>query len=121
VTCRICDQHKSVGDRCTEWEEPQEQAKVQAQAERRRMVEFSEASGSGDFAQWCPVDGLAGPDCVAVLSRNRESESVGTRGQQTAQHVTLDEIRCSSARRLRKPRLAVQQTRQALRGESASL
>jgi hypothetical protein len=35
--------------------------------------------------------------------------------------VTLDGIRCSSARCVRKPRLAVQQTRQALRGESASL
>jgi hypothetical protein len=32
VTCRICDQHKPVVDRCTEWVEAQERAKAQAQA-----------------------------------------------------------------------------------------
>jgi hypothetical protein len=32
------------------------------------------------------------------------------RGNYKVQDVTLDEIRCSSARRVRKPRLAFQQT-----------
>lgn len=39
AACMICDQHKGVVDRCTEWEEAQERAKVQAQAEKRRRVE----------------------------------------------------------------------------------
>jgi hypothetical protein len=48
-------------------------------------VEFSEVPGSEDLAQWCPTDGLTGPDCVAALSRGRESEPVGTRGQESSQ------------------------------------
>jgi hypothetical protein len=71
VTCKICDEHKPVVDRCTEWVEAQKRA--QAQAERRHRVEFSEVPESEDRAQWCPTDGLTGPDCVTALNWGQEA------------------------------------------------
>jgi hypothetical protein len=82
VTCRIYDQHKPVVDRSSEWVEAQERAKAQVQAEQRHMAELSEVTVSEgeDLAQWCPADGLTGPDCVTALSRGQEAEPVGMRG-----------------------------------------
>jgi hypothetical protein len=84
ITCRICDQHKPVVDRCTEWEEAQKRARARGQAKRRCRAEFSEVSEGEDRAPWCPVDGLTGPYCITLLSQGQEAEPVGTGDPESA-------------------------------------
>jgi hypothetical protein len=98
VICKICDQHKPVVDRCTEWVEAQERAEAQIQAEQRHMVEFNEVPEGEDLAQWCPADGLTGPDCVTALNRGQEAEPVGTSGQESPQYQGAAEWLCAARR-----------------------
>jgi S1-C subfamily serine protease len=69
VACRICDQRKGVVDRCTEWEEAQERAKAQAQAERRRRVEKQVAAAR-----------------AARQAKEEQREVAGSQSEQGSQH-----------------------------------